>query len=141
MNLIKSDYGGHAISFNESGWFNATAVATRFGKRPVDWLALDSTKEYIVTLSEVSNCEKSSLLKTKRGRHNGGTWFHPSVPCKWNGKAFSARWWKTQETGGNEMTNHEISRMVEDLFWLGVDEETISIFVRVAIDERRTAAA
>lgn len=39
------------------------------------------------------------------------------------------------------MTFYEISRMVEDLFWLGMDEETISIFVRVAIDERRTAAA
>lgn len=32
----------------------------------VDWLALDSTQEYISTLRELLNCEKSSLLKTRR---------------------------------------------------------------------------
>lgn len=53
--------------------------AAHYGKRPVDWLALESTQEYVATLCELSNCEKSSLLKTKAGRHNGGTWFHPKL--------------------------------------------------------------
>ena len=77
--LVALDYQGLAVSFNEDGWFNATAAAAHFGKRPVDWLALDSTQEYITTLAEISNCEKSSLLKTKAGRHNGGTWFDPKL--------------------------------------------------------------
>lgn len=45
----------------------------------MDWLALDSTQEYIETLADFSNCEKSSLLKTRAGRHNGGTWLHPKL--------------------------------------------------------------
>jgi hypothetical protein len=44
--LIQSEYQGIAVGFTEAGWFNATAAAERFGKRPVDWLALDSTQEY-----------------------------------------------------------------------------------------------
>jgi hypothetical protein len=78
-NLVRLDYQGIAVSFNEDGWFNATHAAAPHGKRPVDWLALDSTKEYIATLCDLLNCEKSSLLKTKAGRHNGGTWLHPRL--------------------------------------------------------------
>ncbi len=85
-NLISLNYQGFEVGFTGDGWFNATAAAESYGKRPVDWLALDSTKEYITTLAEISKCEKSSLLKTKRGRYNGGTWMHPKL-----GVAF-ARW-------------------------------------------------
>lgn len=77
--LVALNYQGLTVAFNEDGWFNATAAAARYGKRPVDWLALESTQEYVATLCELSNCEKSSLLKTKAGRHNGGTWFHPKL--------------------------------------------------------------
>ncbi|MCB1822858.1 MAG: KilA-N domain-containing protein [Candidatus Competibacteraceae bacterium] len=77
--IIHLDYQGTPVTFNESGWFNATIAAAHYGKRPVDWLALDSTQEYIETLADFSNCEKSSLLKTRAGRHNGGTWLHPKL--------------------------------------------------------------
>ncbi len=77
--LVRIDYQGMPVNFNEDGWFNATVAATHYGKRPVDWLALDSTQEYIETLADFSNCEKSSLLKTRAGRHNGGTWLHPKL--------------------------------------------------------------
>ena len=77
--VIHLDYQGTPVTFNESGWFNATVAAAHYGKRPVDWLALDSTQEYIETLADFSNCEKSSLLKTRAGRHNGGTWLHPKL--------------------------------------------------------------
>ncbi len=30
-------------------------------------------------MADVLNCEESSLLKTKAGRHNGGTWLHPKL--------------------------------------------------------------
>ena len=78
-NLVDLSYQGLTVSFNEDGWFNATAAAAHYGKRPVDWLALDSTQEYIATLCDLLKSEKSSLLKTKAGRHNGGTWFHPKL--------------------------------------------------------------
>ncbi len=88
--LVISKYSGHQLSYNEHGWLNATKAAACFNKRPVDWLNLDSTKEYISMLAEISNCEKISLLKTKRGRHNSGTWFHPDLAV-----AF-ARWLDTR---------------------------------------------
>jgi len=78
-NLVDLSYQGLTVSFNEDGWFNATAAAAHYGKRPVDWLALDSTQEYLATLCDLLKSEKSSLLKTKAGRHNGGTWFHPKL--------------------------------------------------------------
>lgn len=86
--LVKANYQDLAVSFTEEAWFNATAVAERFGKRPNDWLALESTKEYIAALAEILKCEPKSLLKTKRGGNNktntrnsgnGGTWFHPKL--------------------------------------------------------------
>lgn len=82
MRLVVSNYQGLDVSFSEEGWFNATVVAEKFGKRPVDWLALESTKEYVSALSGHLNCEPKSLLKTKRGKHGGGTWLHPKLAVR-----------------------------------------------------------
>lgn len=71
-----------ALDFTQDGWFDATAAAAKFGKRPVDWLRLDETKEYIAALEERFNCEPGTqlkLIRTKAGRHGGGTWFHPKL--------------------------------------------------------------
>lgn len=86
--IIKREYEGSEMSFQRGdGWFNATAAAAKFGKRPVDWLNLTSTKEYIATLTEMFQSEKSSLwVKTVRGGKHPGTWMHPKL-----GVAF-ARW-------------------------------------------------
>jgi hypothetical protein len=67
------------IDFTSDAWFNATAVASYFDKRPVDWLKLDGTKDYINKLCEIFNCEESSLLKTRAGKTGGGSWFHPKL--------------------------------------------------------------
>ena len=50
MELVTKDYEGFSITYQGDGWFNATQAAAKFGKRPVDWLALQSTKEYIEAL-------------------------------------------------------------------------------------------
>ena len=73
LELVRANYQGTEIQFNEQGWFNATQAAERFGKRPVDWLSLDTTREYIETLCDMLKCEKSSHLKTRKG-NQGGTW-------------------------------------------------------------------
>ena len=79
--IITAAFNGDTITFNQDGWFNATDVASCFGKRPVDWLSLDSTKQYIADLAEHIRSEKSSLLKIKRGGRgkSDSTWMHPKL--------------------------------------------------------------
>lgn len=80
MDLIQSDYSGHAISFNENGaWFNATEAAAHFGKRPVEWLRLPETERYISALCDFHKVGKSHFVKTKRGTKSPGTWLHPQL--------------------------------------------------------------
>lgn len=85
-NVIPFHYQGQAVRFSSEGWINATDVAKRFGKRPGDWLKQEETKQYMGALAEALNCEPQSLLETRRGRYQSGTWLHPKL-----GVAF-ARW-------------------------------------------------
>lgn len=92
--LVSTDYRGFSVTFTEDAWFNATEVAERFGKRPVDWLKLPSTDEYLQMLCEELRSEKSSLLKVKRGGRgkSDSTWMHPdlAVPfARWLDVRFS----------------------------------------------------
>ena len=65
--IIQADFNGQAMHFTTDAWFNATEAAEKYGKRPVDWLNQDGTREYIATLADMLKCEPGSLLKTKRG--------------------------------------------------------------------------
>ncbi|TCG09376.1 hypothetical protein BZM27_06135 [Paraburkholderia steynii] len=77
--IIVADYQGVAVSFTDEGWFNATAIASQFGKRPNDWLALPATQEYIAALDESLNTgESGNWIRTLRGK-SGGTWLHPDL--------------------------------------------------------------
>ena len=78
VKLIKADFDGHAMQFNDAGWFNATSAAEKFGKLPANWLSLPSTDSYIDSMSRALNVGKSDIIKTSRGR-NGGTWLHPKL--------------------------------------------------------------
>lgn len=78
VKLIKADFDGQTMQFNNSGWFNATVAADRFGKRPVNWLELDSTVRYMTSMSSALKVDKSDLLDIKKGR-GGGTWMHPKL--------------------------------------------------------------
>jgi hypothetical protein len=79
--VITLHYNGHPITYRDDGWFNATQAASKFNKRPVDWLALSSTDDYISALCRQLRSEKISLLKViRRGRNRpDGTWFHPKL--------------------------------------------------------------
>lgn len=80
MNLVKTDYSGHRISFSEKdAWFNATEAAAFYGKRPVDWLKLQETKAYLATLCDFHKVKENHFVKTKRGTKSPGTWFHPAL--------------------------------------------------------------
>ncbi|MNM42401.1 KilA-N domain protein [compost metagenome] len=80
-NVIPFHYQGQAVRFNSDGWINATDVAKRFGKRPVDWLKQGETKEYLNALAEALTCDAGSLVQTSKARSDrgGGTWFHPKL--------------------------------------------------------------
>ena len=82
LELVRAEYQGFEVKFDERGWLNATQIAEKYGKRPVDWLRLPETEKYIEAAMEIeSNCEKISLLKTRPGRpdRGGGTWLHPAL--------------------------------------------------------------
>jgi hypothetical protein len=76
VKLIKADFDGHVMQFNDAGWFNATDAAKTFGKDVHEWTRLQSTSEYIMALSRKYG--QIPYLETKRGK-NGGTWFHPKL--------------------------------------------------------------
>ena len=98
--VIVENFDENPISFNMKGWFNATEAGKKFDKRPIDFIRLPSTEEYVIELhknystfyegkSDSFNCEMVSQLKlseiikqfvkTKRGRYSPGTWFHPRL--------------------------------------------------------------
>ncbi|MCF9046326.1 KilA-N domain-containing protein [Acinetobacter nectaris] len=65
--LITSERNGVEHQFSDDGWFNATLASRPFNKRPIDWLRLDETKNYISALCEqLGISEPKSLIKAKR---------------------------------------------------------------------------
>lgn len=107
-NIIKFEYDGNPISFNQDGWINATEVASRNGKRVNEWLRLHETMEYMAAIAKVLGMHfdppllqrKSSkkvvggksgfrpqlnlcndLVDVRRGspKQGGGTWLHPKL--------------------------------------------------------------
>lgn len=107
--IITRTYQDHAISYDASGWFNATQAAARFDKEPTAWIRQSDTIEYIAALCERNGksgfvtefnkikdldsksskarsallrlAKDSGLVKTKAGspENGGGTWLHPKL--------------------------------------------------------------
>lgn len=82
-NLQVFKYEDTAITFNTGDcvMVNATQMAKPFGesKRPVLWLNLQSTKEFLQQLSKVRNLTLADLVQVTRGGNNPGTWMHEDV--------------------------------------------------------------
>lgn len=82
-NIVLAHYQDLVVSFTEEAWFNATAVAEKYGKRPVDWLKLESTKEYVAALHEVFPEVKKFHFARKGGDvTRQGTWLHPKLAIR-----------------------------------------------------------
>ncbi|CAI8821526.1 DNA-binding protein [Pseudomonas sp. IT-P100] len=97
-NVIPFHYEGQAVRFNSDGWINATDVAKRFSKRPVDWLKQDETKLYMIVMAEALGLETKvtqdhfGLVRTSRGGKAPGTWLHPKLAvvfARWLDMKFS----------------------------------------------------
>lgn len=55
---------------------NATEMAKPFDKRPIDWLRLPSTSQFIETLEAVRKSHRSELVNQVNGI---GTWLHEDI--------------------------------------------------------------
>lgn len=93
MNQIKQfSYNSFPVSFQlgEDKYVNATEMAKCFGKRPNDWLNLQSTSEFLNTLSITRKNGNSDYqaVTTVRGsaENGGGTWLHEDAAIEF------ARW-------------------------------------------------
>lgn len=92
--LITSERNGVEHQFSDDGWFNATLASRPFNKRPIDWLRLPDTEQYINALiqheinkSDVgkSHITISNFVKTKKGnskQFTQGTWLHPKLAVR-----------------------------------------------------------
>ncbi|GAA5785640.1 KilA-N domain-containing protein [Chitiniphilus shinanonensis] len=75
--LVTAEYKGVVVTFDERGWINATEIAEKYGKRPVDWVRLGETQTYLAALARALGIsEPKSLIRAKR---NSGTWLHPKL--------------------------------------------------------------
>lgn len=99
--IVPFDFEGHAVSFNTDGWINATEAARKWGKRPKNFLVLDSTIDYMREVAEELYADQeltkgqisALLVRVDRGR-SGGTWLHPELGvefARWLTPKF-ARW-------------------------------------------------
>ena len=87
-------YNGAPVTFRlgEATMVNATEMAKPFGdsKRAKNWLALDSTSEFLGVLSKGRNLPLADLVIVTKGGNNPGTWMHEDVALEF------ARWLSPQ---------------------------------------------
>jgi phage antirepressor YoqD-like protein len=113
-------YEGSKVTFSKGDdvMVNATQMAKTFGKRPVDWLRLPTSKTFLEELSKVRKSHFEKLVKTQAGGANPGTWFHEDVAiefARWLSPAF-AIWTNDQikilMTTGNVALDFESSDLI-----------------------------
>ena len=75
-------YNDTSISFQLEGkhkMINATHMAKEFNKRPVDWLKIQQTKDFLDALSKVKNVTLTDLVIVRKGGNDSGTWMQKDV--------------------------------------------------------------
>lgn len=58
------------------GFFYATGIAKRYGKKPARWLALPMTGKWIAAVSRYYEIPAGLCVRTMRGGEGKGTWLH-----------------------------------------------------------------
>ena len=69
-------------------YFNATLIAKQFGKKPDDFLRLNSTHEYcaeILKESQFANSRSEKLIRVTNGGKYKGTWLHQELAFEFAG--------------------------------------------------------
>ncbi|WP_051041091.1 KilA-N domain-containing protein [Fibrisoma limi] len=99
---VRQDSGG-LVSLTDL-W---KAMGSPSKKSPNDWQNREATEELIDTLCGILNTPKMGVLKSKRGRHDGGTWAHKNLALSY------AKW-----------LNPELHIAVNQAFLERLEEET-----------------
>lgn len=76
------NYNETPVTFkNENGviFLSATEMAKPFGKRPNDYLTLQSTTELLYAITRKNGIAENQVVETVRGGLNPGTWFHEDI--------------------------------------------------------------
>lgn len=85
MSIVKYDYNGFEIQFEEMNgqlMANATAMCAAFGKKPHDWIRLESTTKYWEAIAKRGNHALDNLIQTRQGGDSPGTWIHEKLILK-----------------------------------------------------------
>jgi hypothetical protein len=82
--LKEFSYKGNPIQFEEVDgkiMANATLMCNAFGKRPVDWIRLETSKRYVEAVVRNSHIDENELVTTKKGGSDSiqGTWIHEKL--------------------------------------------------------------
>lgn len=122
--IVQYTYEGAPISFShgEGVMVNATQMAKPFGKKAVDFLKLQQTKEFLQVLSEVKKITSTDLVQVTHG-NNGGTWIHEDVALEF------ARWLSPKFA---IWCNDRIKELLtQGVATVGDDDETIARAMQV----------
>lgn len=133
-------YGDNPVTFQlgEATMVNATEMAKPFGKRPVDWLRLPATKDFIHTLSTVRKSHSEELVKTINGGTTAtgkGTWLHEDVAlefARWLSPAFAI--WCNDRI--KELVRHGVTAMPQTLEDILNDPDTMIRTLQALKSER-----
>lgn len=129
-------YNGNAVTFQtgDSIMVNATEMAKPFDKRPIDWLRLPSTSQFIETLEAVRKSHRSELVNQVNGI---GTWLHEDVAiefARWLSPAFAI--WCNDRI--KELMKHGFTATPQTVEQMLSDPDTI-IRLATALKEERAA--
>ena len=70
---------GNLMSLNEI----YVAACSPANQDPRRWMDTEGFRQFIDSICEILNVAKNVVLKTKRGRHGGGTWAHWKIATKY----------------------------------------------------------
>ena len=138
--IVTFDYEGSPVAFEQGELMmvNATQMAKPFGKRPIDYLNTQQTKEFLDELAKVRKITLTDLVQVKKGGNNPGTWMHQDVALEF------ARWLSPKFA---IWTNDRIKELLtQGVATVADDDETIARAIgilqnRLADTERRLEAS
>lgn len=136
-------YENNPITFQlgEATMVNATEMAKPFGKRPVDWLRLPNTQEFLAKLAEVRKSHNGFVVTVKGGndRTAQGTWLHEDVAlefARWLSPAFAI--WCNDRI--KELMRHGMTATPQTLDAILNDPDTMIRTLQVLKSEREKVA-
>ncbi len=94
-------------------YFNATEMARRYGKKPIEWTDSKQANEYIDVIVKVEKLHLEDLIRTVHGGRYKGTWLHKKLAlpfARWCSVEFEYHLDKWIASRINEEQQRKLSR-------------------------------